>query len=110
VNEFDRDEVRNERLVKNEQAFRDHNNRRVAFEEGTVASDEPIPFVCECGDPECVDGVELTVGEYIAAHSAANRFTVKPDHVFPDAERVAERGERFWVVEKLTLEAGAPNP
>jgi hypothetical protein len=103
----DRDEIRRQRLLKNEQAFRDHNNRRVAFEEGMAGSDEPVPFVCECGDPDCIEGVELTVDEYTSAHSAANRFTVKPAHVFPEAERVAETSERFWVVEKLVVEVGA---
>jgi hypothetical protein len=104
---IDRDEIRLQRLRKNEQTFRDHNNRRVAFEERTVGTDEPVPFVCECGDPECIEGVELTVDEYTSAHSAPNLFTVKPDHVFPEVERVAERGERFWVVEKLAMTAGA---
>ena len=102
-----RDEIRRERLLKNEQAFRDHNNRRVAFEEGAVGVDEPVPFVCECGDPDCIEGVELTVDEYTSAHSAANRFTVKPGHVFPEVEGVAAGGERFWVVEKHVVEAGA---
>jgi hypothetical protein len=102
-----RDEIRRERLLKNEQTFRDHNNRRVAFEEGAVGGDEPVPFVCECGDPDCIEGVELTVDEYTSAHSAPNRFTVKPEHVFPEVERVTETGARFWVVEKLAVTAGA---
>lgn len=102
------DELRRRRLAKNEGAFRDHNNRRVAFERQSGRDDEPVPFVCECGDPDCVDGVLLTVAEYVAAHSAPNRFVIKPGHIFPDAEHVAERRERFWVVAKLILEAGAP--
>lgn len=101
------DELRRRRLAKNESAFRDHNNRRVAFEEQTTGGDEPVPFVCECGDPDCVDGLELSVAEFVAAHSAPNRFIVKPGHVFPDAERVADRREPYWIVEKLTLQAGA---
>jgi hypothetical protein len=103
----DREEIRLQRLRKNEQTFRDHNNRRVAFEEHLVGPDEPVPFVCECGDGECIEGVELTVDEYTSAHSAPNRFTVKPDHVFPEVERVTETGARFWVVEKLAVTAGA---
>jgi hypothetical protein len=103
----DRDEIRLQRLRKNEQTFRDHNNRRVAFEEHLLGPDEPVPFVCECGDGECIEGVELTVDEYTSAHSAPNRFTVKPDHVFPEVERVTQTGARFWVVEKLAVTAGA---
>jgi hypothetical protein len=108
VNADEWDELRRRRLAKNEQAFRDHNNRRVEFERTTGDSEEPVPFVCECGDPECVDGVELTVGEFMAAHSAPNRFVIKPGHVFPDVERVSGRGDRYWTVDKLTIEAGAP--
>jgi hypothetical protein len=107
VNLEDWDELRRVRLSKNEQAFRDHNNRRVEFERGTTGREEPVPFVCECGDPDCVDGVELTVTEYTAAHSAPNRFVIKPGHIFPDAERLAERRDRYWIVDKLTLETGA---
>ena len=53
---LDRDEVRRDRLLKNEQVFRDYNNRRVAFEQDADAIDELVPFVCECGDPECIEG------------------------------------------------------
>lgn len=102
---LDWDGVRRERLLKNEQSFRDHNNRRVAFEEKTVAADELVPFVCECGDRGCIEGVELTVAEYTSAHAAPNRFTVKPEHVYPEVERVTETGDRFWVVEKHVIEA-----
>ena len=43
--------VRRDRLVKNELAFRDHNNRRAGVEEqaGDDVEDELVPFVCECG-------------------------------------------------------------
>jgi hypothetical protein len=54
---LERDEVRRERLLKNEQVFRDYNNRRVAFEQDADATDELVPFVCECADPECIEGM-----------------------------------------------------
>ena len=34
------------------------------------------------------------------AHCAPNRFTVKPGHVMGEVERVAERHDTYWVVEK----------
>lgn len=102
---LDWDEVRRERLLKNEQTFRDYNNRRVAFEEETDDPGEVAPFVCECGDPTCIEAVELTVNEYTSAHSAPNLFTVKPEHVYPDIERVIETGDRFWIVAKLAVDA-----
>jgi hypothetical protein len=99
---LDWDGVRRERLLKNEQTFRDYNNRRVAFEDETA---DPVPFVCECGDRTCIEAVELTVDEYTLAHSAPNLFTVKPEHVYPEVERITETGDRFWIVEKLTVDA-----
>jgi len=97
---LERDDVRRERLLKNEQVFRDYNNRRVAFERDADATDEVVPFVCECGDAECIEGMEMTVDDFTSAHSAPDRFAVKPGHVFPEVERVLESHDRFWLVEK----------
>jgi hypothetical protein len=97
--------VRRDRLVKNEMAFRDYNNRRVAVEQEAIAVDENLqedvaPFVCECGSADCIGALMITVGEYETVHSAPNRFLVKPDHIYPDVEFIAERHEHYWVVEK----------
>jgi hypothetical protein len=97
---IERDQVHRERLLKNEQLFRDYNNRRVGFEQDAEATLELVPFVCECGDSECIEGMEMTVDDYTSAHSAPDRFSVKPGHVFPEAERVVESHDRFWLVEK----------
>jgi hypothetical protein len=102
---LDRDQLRRRRMLANEQRFRDYNNRRVAFEAGAVGGDEPVPFLCECGDPGCVEGVDITVNEYVAAHDAPNRFTVKPAHVYPDVESVVSAAERYWVVSKAVAQA-----
>jgi hypothetical protein len=95
-----RDEVRRERIMKNEQAFRDYNNRRVSFEQEADVKDDLVPFVCECGDSDCIEGMELTIDDYESAHSSGFRFTVKPGHVFPEAEQVVAEHDRFWLVEK----------
>ena len=41
--------------------------------------------------------------EWKAAHTAEDRFVVLPDHVFLDVERVIERYDGYWVVEKFEL-------
>ena len=104
---LERDDVRRERLLKNEQVFRDYNNRRVAFERDADATDEVVPFVCECADPECIEGMELSIDDFMAAHSAPNRFAVKPGHVYPEGEQVLDTHDRFWVVEKPGPPAGS---
>jgi hypothetical protein len=96
--------VRRDRLVKNELAFRDHNNRRVGLEQTVTAEedadDEVVPFVCECGSADCIGALMVTIPEYEAAHSTPNRFIVKTGHIYPDVESVAERYPHYWVVEK----------
>ncbi len=97
-------DIRRERLVKNELAFRDYNNRRVTLEQQAAAvldEDDRSPFVCECGDADCIGALMVTVAQYMEAHSAPNRFIVKPGHVYPDVERVASEHDSHWVVEKF---------
>jgi anti-sigma B factor antagonist len=92
---------RRQRVVKNEQAFRDYNNRRLQHEPVDETDDEePIPCVCECGGGDCHQALVMTAAEFTDAHSAPNRFIVKPGHVYPDVERVLAEEPAFAVVEK----------
>lgn len=96
---------REQRLVKNEMAFRAHNERRVVLEEaGGVDPGEEVPFVCECGNPDCTSPIEISVEAYERIHQRDDRFVVKRGHVFPDIERVVDESGRYLVVEKLALD------
>ena len=87
--------------MKNEQAARAYNSRRLAFERGDAIDDnEDMPFLCECGDRACAEAMEMTPDEYVVVHSAPNRFAVLPGHVLGDVEWVVETGDSYWVVEK----------
>jgi anti-anti-sigma factor len=93
--------ARKERIVKNEQAFRDYNNRRMEAEPIEATDDEElIPFVCECGDSDCIEALMITAAEFTEAHSAANRFVVKSGHVYPDVEVVVRESSSHAIVEK----------
>jgi len=97
----DREGLRRERLVKNEEAARAYNNRRLSFElDDEATEEEEVPFLCECGDESCAEAVEMTTDQFIAVHSAPNRFAVVPSHVLGEVEWVVETGEKYWVVEK----------
>ena len=101
-------EARNARLVKNEEAFRMYNNRRMQLEPVDAEDDdEKIPFVCECGDFECVQALVATAAEFSEAHSAPNRFIVLPGHVFPDVERIIASRDGYEVVEKIEMDIDA---
>lgn len=98
-------EARHARLVKNEETFRQYNNRRMQQEPVSADDDEEqIPFVCECGDPDCIQALVVTAAEFTEAHSAANRFIVLPGHVYPDVERVVETADGYVVVAKLDMD------
>ena len=93
--------TRRSRLVKNEEAARGYNTRRAALEESAGAEDdEPVPFLCECGDRECAATVVLSLDEFVEAHTKPNRFVVRPRHVYPEVERVVGECDEYWLVEK----------
>jgi len=97
----DREALRREQLVKNEQAARAYNNRRLQFELGDeIGAVEDVPFLCECGDKACAEAMEMTPEDFVSVHSAPNRFAVLPGHVLGDVEWVVETGDSYWVVEK----------
>jgi anti-sigma B factor antagonist len=96
-----RRQERKQRIVKNEQAFRDYNNRKLQRESVDETDDwERIQFVCECGDNDCDEILAITAADFTTAHSAPNRFIVKPGHIYPEVERVVRENGTFAVVEK----------
>jgi anti-sigma B factor antagonist len=107
--EFDDDDAeslarwkhRTQRIIKNEQAFRDYNNRRLQVEDIAPTDDsELIPFVCECGDSDCIEALSVTAAEFVQAHAAPNLFLVKPGHVYPDVEKVIVEQPTYAIVAK----------
>lgn len=90
------------RVEKNEQAFRAYNERREEFEKDGLLAGESAPFVCECADTDCWASVDLTVDEFEKAHDTDDHYSVLPGHVMPEFERVVEKHERHWIVEKFT--------
>jgi len=95
------------RAARNQAIYRLVNER---VKELNEAFDALLPlgnWICECAKVECFEPIELTHEEYEAVRAIPTRFFVKPheDHVFPDAEWVVERHERYWVVEKVGIAA-----
>ncbi len=52
-----------ERVHKNEAAFKQYSERRKGFEAPLAGTDDLTPFVCECGDAGCYDGLPLTIAD-----------------------------------------------
>ena len=94
-----------ERVARNEALFREF-NERVEDVAGSldVRSEGDalrIEFVCECGDLDCMERIELTRVSYEQVRSDPKRFVVAPGHEGPEVARVVGKGEGYVVVEKI---------
>lgn len=100
-----REELRKERLVKNEKAFRAHNERRAELElaGGVLDEVEVVPFVCECGAASCTAPVEITVADWERIHKKPTHFVVCQGHQLPEIERVIDEHGDYLVVEKFRV-------
>ena len=92
------------RAARNQSLFREQNERI----EGSNAAHSWVnpPFadwMCECALETCSVAVRMTVAEYEAVRAEPTHFLVAPsdEHVVPDVERVIQRNERYWIVEKV---------
>jgi hypothetical protein len=88
-----------ERAARNEALFREF-NERVEDLADTVQADR-IRFVCECGNLDCLERVELTRTAYEKVRSDPKRFVVAPGHEDLHIARVVAREEGYAVVEKV---------
>jgi hypothetical protein len=93
------------RRVENETLFREVNERIEELSIGLAGDSEPDEFlggfVCECGSDSCVELLNVTHSEYEAVRGDPRRFLIVPGHEDLEAERVVERYERYWVVQKF---------
>jgi hypothetical protein len=63
----------------------------------------PSRWICECADEECTERIEMSPLEYEQLRSEPTHLAVAPDqrHVSPDVERIVEKRETYWIVEKV---------
>jgi len=89
------------RAARNQSLFRDVNERVREINGGLDSPWSRDEWLCECADNGCTARIGLTIQEYERVRDDPTHFIVAPDHVFPEVERVIERQENYWVVEKL---------
>src|SRR4051794_35147992 len=86
------------RIADNEQRFRVFND---AVRAVRVELDAESGFACECGDAACTARIDISLEQYAHVRSDARWFAVVPGHEAPDVERVIERTQTHYVVEKI---------
>jgi hypothetical protein len=92
--------MRGEARAKNEELFRNVNERIETLSQ-TVAQDDPMmEYLCECDSAGCYERVRATRGEYESVRAEPTHFIVLAGHQDPKVERVTFSNDRFLVVEK----------
>ena len=98
-------DARTERIGRNEDLFRKVNDQIEGVNEAFGTITGTMSLLCECGKLECIEQIELTVDAYRELRADPTRFAVKPGHELPGVERVVERHERYFVVQKVEGDA-----
>jgi len=96
------DSDREKRIGENEALFRDVNERVNALMKPKDFWRTLSDWICECPDETCMERIAMTPEEYEALRAHPTHFAVAPDasHVYPEAESIVEKHDRYWVVEK----------
>ena len=97
--------VEQTRIAQTESLFRDVNERVQEINDRFGTTPSLSEWICECSDATCTHRMELTQAEYETVRANSRRFAVAPsdDHVDPRLERVVERNDRYWVIEKFEV-------
>ena len=93
-------DARAERIGRNEDLFRKVNDQIEGVNEAFGTITGTMSLLCECGKRECIEQIELTLDAYRELRTDPTRFAVKPGHELLDVERVVERHEGYFVIEK----------
>jgi len=87
-------------LARNEELFRNVNERIEEISAG-VPRDQPLlEFLCECDRTACEEKIQAARAEYESIRANQTHFIVLRGHEDPRVERIITSTDRFTVVEK----------
>lgn len=90
---------REQRILQNEELFRDVNAHIAKLEDRIRSDDEPLPLICECANSDCTTPITVDHGTFEAVRARPLRFLVAAGHE-KDDESVIGGGLGFLIVEK----------
>jgi hypothetical protein len=88
------------RVGLNEALFREVNEQILSLGDQFSTDDGAITVICECGNADCTERVELRLSDYERVRADSLLYVVAKGHVFPDVERVVADEDGYEVVEK----------
>ena len=87
--------AREQRIASNEASYRDINERIASQQAPSTSS---LELICECGDLDCLERINVEVNEYEQARSDPRLFLAKSGHIDAEAEQlVADQGDHQLV-------------
>lgn len=91
-------------MAENEAIFRDA-NEQIERRARELDFPEAVPFICECGQPECRQLVRLMLDDYEAVRADSKHFFVLPGHdsAAGQSARVVGRHDTYLVLEKTGI-------
>jgi hypothetical protein len=91
------------RTGENEALFREVNERLKDRRRDDSEWVSPSQWICECAEETCTERIEMSPSEYEQLRSEPTHFAVVPteEHVTSDVERIVEKRDGYWVVEKV---------
>lgn len=91
---------RERRIGVNEALYRTVNENIEGLNETFGALTGAMTVICECGDLDCSQQLEVDLPTYERVRAEAALFVVAPGHEASDVEDVVERHETFEIVRK----------
>ena len=92
------EEARRKRIAKNETLFRSVNEKIEDMSRAFSLATESMSVVCECGDMNCAEQLDIGLATYEDVRSDATWFVVVPGHEVADVEAIVAHHEGFDVV------------
>ena len=84
----------------NHDVFRRANERLLVAVGDRIDDARPIPFLCECIDPECRSTVQLSIEQFRDLRESDTRFAIVTGHPILYGERSVELDGDVTIVEK----------
>src|SRR5881275_1871195 len=89
------------RAAMNQSLFREINERIESLNEAFGDVLPTAEWVCECAADSCLERMTIPLDDYQRIRAHSTWFPVLPGHEVPAVERVVERHDDYYVVEKF---------
>ena len=89
------------RAGMNEALFREVNEQIRNLTDELAAGDSTITVICECGNADCTEPIELHRPDYERVRGDSLLYVIASGHELPQVEEVVERRNGWEIVRKL---------